>query len=207
MTALLLLVSLVQLAFGDGPVVSSDWKEVSYKGRTRYVVQRDSSGTRLQARAEDQNSALFHRLQSDVRSAQLSWRWRVLRHPAGANTGVRSGDDRAAAVFVLIRRSWLPWRTRGLLYQWAEGTTPGGWSSSPYARDIRVITLEDAPAGEAWRRETRDLRADLLAAFGELPVRIEAIGVLCDADNTGDLSIAEFESIELSWPTQERLSR
>lgn len=170
----------------------SPWREVSYKGHTAYRVERDSIGLCLHAEANGTNSALFYPVPEGAEISSLTWRWRVLRHPAGADPSKRRLDDRAAAVFVLIHRSILPWRTQGLLYQWAPAGIAGRWTSSPYAAGIRVITLERAPAGEVWREERRDLRADLVAAFGAAPERIEAIGVLCDADNTGGSATAEF---------------
>jgi hypothetical protein len=161
---------------------------------------RDSAGvTSLHADANAANSALFHRLDQDVRGVTLRWRWRVERHPLGANTQVRSGDDRPIAVFVMVRRSLFPWRTRGLIYQWAAGESCGVWRRSPYARDIWVMTLANAAAGPRWREESRELGVDLAQAFGAAPDRVEAIGVLCDADDTKDRSIAEIAEIRLDW--------
>ncbi len=103
-------------------------------------------------------------------------------------------------MFVLVRRSVLPWRTRGLLYQWSAGAETGRWTSSPYAGGVRVLTLRNGPPDEAWVTERRDLAADLAAAFGRLPDRIEAIGVLADADDTGGVAAADFGELTLQWP-------
>jgi hypothetical protein len=183
------------------------WQEVCYKGRTTYRVERDSTGMCLHAEADGTNSALFHSIPDGIVVSELAWRRRVLRHPAGADPTSKRLDDRAAAVFVLIHRSLLPWRTQGLIYQWAPAGESGRWTSSPYAAGIRVITLETAPAGEAWREERRDLQADLVAAFGALPERIEAIGVLCDADNTKGISTAEIGEIRCATHETSRHAR
>jgi hypothetical protein len=182
----------------------SPWREVSYKGHTAYRVERDSIGLCLHAEANGTNSALFYPIPEGAEITSLTWRWRVLRHPAGADPSMRRLDDRAAAVFVLIHRSILPWRTQGLLYQWAPAGEPGRWTSSPYAAGIRVITLERAPAGEVWLEERRDLRADLVAAFGAAPDHLEAIGVICDGDNTGARAAAEFGEILCETSERER---
>lgn len=189
--------TLILLGWNSPLARDSEWKEVSYRGYTHYTVQRDSSGSWMHAEAIGQNSALFYSTKPVPRGAALKWRWRVFRHPAGADTDVRSRDDRAAAVFVLVHRSILPWRTRGLLYQWAPGRDCGRWTQSPYASGIKVITLENAPADSVWRSEQRDLSADLRACFGAVPSSIEAIGILCDADDTGDHAIADFGSLEI----------
>lgn len=176
---------------------SGPWRELSYRGHTAYTIQRDSTATDsatscLHAEARGTYSALVHVVPKGAGLTELSWRWRVLCHPDGADPSSRKRDDRAAGVFVLVHRSVLPWRTRGILYQWSPAGAPGVWTSSPYASEIKVLTLQTAPAGPAWRTEQRDIRADLLAAFGVVPSSIEAIGVVCDADNTGGTAISEF---------------
>lgn len=193
------LAATITLGYGAGPSPGAAWRQVAYRGRTRYEVQRDSSGAFVRAEARGTHSALFHPIGRDVRGATLRWRWRAHRHPAGADTRARATDDRTAAVFVMVRRSLLPWRTKGLIYQWAAGDSLGVWRRSPYARDIHVLTLRNEPAGSAWREESRDLAGDLAAAFGEVPERIEAIGVLGDADNTGDAAVADIGELELHW--------
>ena len=180
------------------------WREVCYRGHTAYVAQADSAEMCLHAEARGTNSALFFPIPSNTQLSELRWRWRVLHHPAGANTTLKRFDDRAAAVFVLVHRSILPWRTRGLLYQWANGSECGRWTPSPYAHGIKVITLENAPADRVWRTERRNLREDLRAAFEAVPANIEAIGVLCDADDTGDRAIADFGSLRLLATVERR---
>ena len=197
LAVILALAAVLTLAWGSPGKPAPVWREISYRGHTTFEVRTDSAGRYLHAESRDRHSVLVHPLEAGPLPARLSWRWRALRHPEGADPGVRARDDRAAGVFVLIRRSILPWRTRGLLYQWAPAGVPGRWTSSPYASGIRVLTLETAAAGPAWREEDRDLTADLKAAFGAMPDRVEAIGVLCDSDNTGAGSTADFGEIRV----------
>ena len=161
----------------------------------------------LRAEARDGNSALLTPLPIDPRDAVLRWRWRVLRHPLGADPEVRARDDRAAGVLVIVRRSWIPGRTRALLYQWTPARPAGEWSHSPYSGLVPSLVLRDAPADSTWREETRDLAADLRRAFGVAPERIVAIGVICDADNTGDHAVAEFGAIEVLSGGEARAAR
>ena len=173
------------------------WREVAYRGHTTYVAYEDSAEACVRAEARGTNSALFYRIPTGYQLSGLRWRWRVLRHPAGANTSVKGLDDRAAAVFVLVHRSIFPGRSRGLLYQWANGRDRGHWTRSPYEPGIKVITLENAPADSGWRSEQRDLREDLRVAFGAVPTKVEAVGILCDADDTGGHAIADFGPLEI----------
>ena len=151
--------------------------------------------------------ALLTPLPIDPRDVVLRWRWRVLRHPAGADPEVRSRDDRAAGILVIVRRSRIPGRTRALLYQWSPARPAGEWSHSPDGRRVPTLVLRNAPADSAWREETRDLGADLLQAFGGVPETIAAIGVICDADNTGDRASAEFGPIQVLTGEEARAAR
>lgn len=185
------------LGWAPGGEAPREWREQRYRGRTEYRPVGEGAEATLRAEARDGNSALLTPLPIDPRDVVLRWRWRVHRHPAGADPGIRSRDDRAAGVLVIVRRSWIPGRTRALLYQWTPARPAGEWSHSPYSRRVPSIVLRDAPADSVWREETRDLGADLRRAFGIAPERIVAIGVICDADDTGDHASAEFGAIEV----------
>ncbi len=185
------------LAWGPPGAPREPWREIRYARPTRFEVLAAEGGAVLRAESHGQHSALVRELASDPRGTRIAWRWRVLAHPAGADPERRSRDDRAAGVMVIVKRSVFPWRTRALLYQWTPARPRGEWSRSPYSASVRTLVLEAAPADSAWRDVERDLGADLAYAFGEAPERIEAIGVICDTDDTRGLAIAEFGEIRL----------
>ena len=188
------------LPWGNPGEPRAPWREVRYAGRTSYRIVAAGAEAILSEESRDQNSALLQETRLDPRGVTLRWRWRVLEHPMGADPGVRAQDDRAAAVLVIVRRSLLPWRTSALMYQWTLARPRGEWSRSPYSQQVRTLVLENASADSAWREESRDLAADLELAFGRLPTRIEAIGVICDTDNTGARARAEFGEIRVERP-------
>lgn len=185
------------LGWGADGSAAREWRERRYRGSTEYRVVGEGDAATLRAEARDRNSAMLTALPIDPRGVVLRWRWRVLEHPADADPEVRARDDRAAGVMVIVRRSLLPGRTRALLYQWTPVRPVGEWSHSPYSRQVASVVLRDAPADSVWREETRDLEADLRRAFGSLPERIVALGVICDADNTGGRAAAEFGPIQV----------
>ncbi|MGH7729963.1 MAG: DUF3047 domain-containing protein [Candidatus Eiseniibacteriota bacterium] len=185
------------LAWGGDRPGAPAWREQRYRGHTEYRSVGTGDGATLLASADDANSALLAPLRIDPRGVVLRWRWRVLEHPRDADPEVRARDDRAAGLLVVVRRSWIPGRTRALLYQWTPARPAGQWSHSPYSRRVATVVLRDAPADSSWREEVRDLGADLERAFGVTPERIVAIGVICDADDTGGRASAEFGPIEV----------
>lgn len=172
------------------------WSEQRWKDRTRFTRRIAAGDTTLHALASDANSALLKPVPRDPAGVTLRWRWRVLRHPPGANPDLRGRDDRAAGIMVVVRRGFFPWSWRALLYQWTPAAQAGTWSRSPYSGNVRTLVLRDAAADSIWRDESRDLEADLIRAFGERPGSIEAIGVICDSDNTGGVAEAEFGRID-----------
>jgi hypothetical protein len=198
--ALALSAAAESLSWGAPGAPRAPWREIRYARPTRYEVRADGGESVLRAESHGQHAALVREVRVDPRGARLAWRWRVLAHPSGADPERRPDDDRAAGVIVTLRRSVLPWRTRALLYQWTPARPRGEWSYSPYSRNVRTLVLEDAPADSSWRTEERDLGADLALAFGEPPERIEAVGVLCDTDNTRGHAIAEFGALSLGPP-------
>jgi hypothetical protein len=191
------LTAAIVLAWGPPGDPTEPWREIRYAGRTRYQITSIGQDVVLRADSRDRNSALVQPLDLDPRGFRVRWRWRVLKHPEQADPEVRARDDRAAAVIVIVRKSMLPWRTRALLYQWTPTRTQGEWSASPYSANVRTLVVESAPADTTWRSVERDLVIDLTAAFGVLPASIEAIGVICDTDNTGSDAAAEFGPIVL----------
>lgn len=194
----LLAAALVLLGWGPPGPPGEPWREVRHAGRSRYQVVEGAGGGTLRVRSHDQNSALLRAAEIDPTRMTLRWRWRVLRHPEGADPEIRARDDRAAGVLVIVRRSMLPWRNRALMYQWSPARPMGEWSRSPYSREVRTLVLRSAPADSTWREEERDLGHDLATAFGEAPARIQAIGVICDTDNTGAEAEAEFGPLEIA---------
>ena len=187
----------VLLSWGADGAEAPAWREQRYRGRTEYRRVGEGRGATLLASAVDANSARLAPLRIDPRGVVLRWRWRVLEHPRDADPEVRARDDRAAGLIVVVRRSWIPGRTRALLYQWTPARPVGEWSHSPYSRRVPSLVLRDAPADSVWREEVRDLGPDLARAFGATPEVIAAIGVICDADDTGSRAASEFGPIEV----------
>jgi hypothetical protein len=194
--ALLTLV-LPMLLSWDPPGDTPAWREKQYSGRSEYRLVGHGDDAVLHAVANGRNSAWLTDLHTAPDSLRLHWRWRVLQHPFGANPDVRSRDDRAAGVLVIVRKSIFPWRVRALLYHWVPYVDLETWSTSPYSGNVKTLVVENAAADSVWRVVDRDLAADLKAAFGEVPKRIEAIGVICDADDTRERAEAEFGPIRL----------
>ena len=186
---------------GFAPGWRERWEEKRFFTKpTVYEVTTENGRSVLHASSRGSHGGLVRRLTVETpTSARVRWQWRIER-PLETNTRerTRGGDDFAAHVMVIFEDSVLPFRTRALNYVWAAHEPVGSIYPSPYSRNVGMCVLRSgrASAGQ-WVSETRDLVADYLAYFGEMPHRISGVAVLVDTDNTGLEADAWFAALAL----------
>ena len=196
----------------DGPPSgewSAPWRLADIpklKPSVRTLVEQDGQPV-LRIQADAAAGGLLHPLDLDGAQAwQLSWQWRTERQLEQARFATREGDDYAARVYVLLdypldsltfvtrqklrlARTFfdpeLPAAT--LSYVWDNRQAPGSHARSAYTETVEMVVLRgpEAPLGQ-WLQESRDLRADAIAAFGRAPRRILGVVFAADSDNTGE---------------------
>ncbi len=210
---------------GPGAAPAPPWREVLLPKqtlpKTRFEIV-DLDGRRaLRVESPGSYGNLVHELTEPVAATpQLSWQWRLDQAIAGAALQTKAGDDAAVKVCVmfdlaigqvpfierqqlrlarLLSGEDLPAAT--LCYVWDPSLPPGSVLSNAYTRRMRWFVLQGrgSTLGE-WRSERRDLRADVLHAFGdearELP-RIKAVLVGADADNSSGHGLAHLAALTL----------
>jgi hypothetical protein len=187
------------------------------KPSTRTLVERDGQRV-LRIQADAAAGGLLHPLDlPGDRPWQLSWQWRSERKLEQARFATRAGDDYAARVYVLLDYplASLPFLARQKLrlartfydpelptatlsYVWDNRAAPGSQARSAYSEtvEMRVLRGPQAPLGQ-WLEESRDLRADAIAAFGSAPRRILGVVFAADSDNTGERVESYFAEPQL----------
>jgi len=187
------------------------------KPSERSLVEQDGK-TALQIKADAAAGGLLHPLDlPGDQPWQLSWQWRTERKLEQARFATREGDDYAARVYVLLdypldslsfvtrqklrlARTFfdpdLPAAT--LSYVWDNRAAPGTQARSAYTETVEMQVLRgpEAPLGQ-WLEESRDLRADAIAAFGSAPRRILGVVFAADSDNTGESAESYFAAPQL----------
>ena len=135
-----------------------------------------------------------------VSSARLSWSFRVRATPPDADI-TRSGTDdsplRVLVVFDMPRRPFA--RPRTLFYSLGSRTLEGHSQSSRQSRDLHVIGVPCSHDGTPWHAADVDPIADYQRIWGAGRVRVAAIGVMQDTDQTGGAAIADLR--HLTWST------
>ncbi len=198
---------------GPGAAPAPPWREVLLPKqtlpRTGFAIVELAGQRVLRIESPGSYGNLVHELALPAGAAPvLSWRWRLDRPIEGAALQRKGGDDAALKLCVLMDASLdtMPFVERQqlrlarllsgealpsatLCYVWDRSLPAGSMLPNAYTRRVRWLVLQgrDSPLG-AWREERRELRTDVLHAFGdelaELP-RVTAVLVGADADNSG----------------------
>lgn len=193
---------LEQYAIGDFSSGSTTgWNPVTFKGTTQYQIVRDGPLQVLRATSTDSASGLVHKQRIDLtHTPYLSWRWKIAKKIENAHETVRSGDDYAARIYVVMDGGLLFWKTRALNYVWAYGSATGTIWPNPFAGNnamMLALRSRDDPVG-TWQTEKRNVRADLRQVFGRDIRYIDAVALMTDTDNTGAAVTAYYGDIVFS---------
>jgi hypothetical protein len=96
------------------------WKEKTFSGNTIYKIVSLQDRVVLMAESQRSASGLFKRTNIDIsKYPYLNWSWRIENRLNTGNEKIKSGDDYAARVYVVIEGGLLPWRTKAVNYVWA----------------------------------------------------------------------------------------
>jgi hypothetical protein len=202
-----------------GAVLPDFWQPyiiLPSKPRTGYALVQTASGVALEARADRSASGKVRRIRIDPQQhPQLQWRWRVGNLIPGADKRVASGDDSPARLFVsfhgdekkldfeqraqmrlarALSGQSLPYAT--LMYVWSNELPVGTVLENPRTDRVRAIVVGSGAEGVGqWRDYRRNVLEDYRMAFGEEPWDIVAVGVMTDADNTGQKARCQYGDI------------
>lgn len=169
-----------------------------FKGRTAYRVIREETGSVLQAKSHDAASVLILEQEIDLQKFPfLSWRWKVKNILAKGDARRKEGDDYAARIYVVFPHGFFP-KTRTINYIWANRLPPGSIVPNPFTANAMMVAVESgAENAGAWMIESRNVRADYRAIFGEEPPLAGAVAIMTDTDNTGGSAVAWYDDIRL----------
>ncbi|MDZ4252211.1 MAG: DUF3047 domain-containing protein [Sulfuritalea sp.] len=147
-----------------------------------------------------------------ARTPILCWHWRIDAPLQSADMTQKSGDDYAARVYLSfeVTPERLEFGTRlglalargihgeqvpdaAINYIWDNRHAVGTWQPNAYTDRARMLVLRSGGASAGrWVAERRDVSADFQAAFGHPPLRLTALAIASDTDNTGEEARAGF---------------
>jgi hypothetical protein len=186
-----------------------EWKHVplaSFKNNTEYTLVVEDGVVVVKAVAHNAASVLAARADFDPHQfPMLSWRWKVAKGIAAANTAEQSKEDApvrlmiafagdtsklslkdrlAASAAQTISGQALPYAE--LMYVWGSKVAPDSITVSSRSARVRMLAVaaDDQGIGR-WHSYTRNLVEDFKRAFGEEPGNVTSIQLMTDTDNTG----------------------
>lgn len=178
-----------------------DWQTQSFKGLTQYRLVEEDGRKVVKADSSASASGLFKKQRIDLtKTPFLNWRWRIENGLGKLNEQVKSGDDYAARVYVVIDGGLAFWRKKALNYVWASSSPKGKiWPNAFAGKYVMMIALrsyEDSTA--VWYEEKRNILEDLRKQFGEDIHSIDAVAIMTDTDNAGGRATAYYGDIFFS---------
>jgi len=186
-------------AFSTGSL--EQWESKQFKNQTLYqLVELDGSRI-LKADSNDSASGLFKTQRIDLQKTPvLNWRWRIENRLNTSNEQVKSGDDYAARVYVVISGGLAFWQTKAINYVWANASAKGAvWPNAYAGKSAVMIAMRSAadPTG-TWFSEKRDVLADLKQHFGEDVRYIDAVAIMTDTDDSKGKATSYYGDIYFS---------
>jgi hypothetical protein len=181
--------------YGTNPFPTK-WRARSDEARKIYRIGAENDNRFLRAHAD--KVALHIGLEHEFepkRQQRLSWRWRVVAFPQGADERRADKHDAAAQVYVVFDSRYVP---RVIKYVWSGSLPIGARFINPLYSRGRVIILRNGPSESGtWHQEEVNFYDDYRKLFGEEPGNVLGIGVLTSSDATKSLAGADYDDFIL----------
>ena len=206
-----------------GEALPMEWQRLalSKKKETDYTLVEDSGKVVIRALSDNAASGLIKRVDIDPDTYQyLTWHWKVSNILQNGDVMSKRGDDFPARIYITFdynpknlrfgeRLKYRALRAlgyrdiplRAINYVWSNKAPQGTMVRNAYTDWVSMIAVKSGEEQiNTWHVETRNLYEDYIAAFGEIPGRINGIALMTDTDNTGEQVMAYFGDITLQKP-------
>jgi len=185
-------------AVPDGPLdLSRDWRlnprAPSKTFRWPPAVVVDGAQRALRLKTDRETMSIWRLVQADLRrTPRLTWEWKAVALPEGADVRKSGRNDQAARVTVLFEG----WKL--ISYVW-DTQAPVGTELRPdqfgmVDRVLVVVRSGSAGLGQ-WQHEARDVWADYRRLFAEDPPAVKLVSVESHSDDVESRSEALFGRI------------
>jgi hypothetical protein len=111
----------------------------------------------------------------------LTWKWKVMKLPAGGDFRKPDVDDQAAQLFIAFSR------TRAIVYIWDTTAPPGtrGDAAAPFFMSIKAVVVRSGePELGKWITESRNVYEDYKKLFNEEPGDVSGVRIQINSQHT-----------------------
>ncbi|OOV86869.1 DUF3047 domain-containing protein [Oceanospirillum linum] len=176
------------------------WQAKEFEGHTAYQLKQVSENNVVQALSQGTASGLFYETEIDLnKTPYLSWRWKVTQLPELGDEKIKSGDDFAARVYIVVNDGWTFLSTKAISYVWSAKSPEGDEWANPFTgSSAMMVSVRQQEAGEDWYTEKRNLKADLKRLFGKDIETVKAVAIMTDTDNSQSSAEAWYGDLVFS---------
>ena len=172
------------------------------RGRPAYdfTVMEDEGRRVLGLRSAGDHSTIAHAVHVDLAATPfLTWQWKVVSLPRGADLRTRATSDATGHLFVVWPRFPALLRSRLVGYVWDPALPVGTTVKSTKTGTVTFVVARSGESGLGrWIEERHDVVADHRRIFGEAPEAPGAIALSIDTNDTRSSAEARFGRIAFS---------
>jgi hypothetical protein len=178
------------------------WAEKVFSGKTSYIIATLRNKMVLKAESSSSASCLIKTTTVDTRDyPYLNWSWRIENRFVSTDKDLKSSDDYAARIFVVIDGGLLLWKAKAVNYVWAAGQAGENeiWPSPFAGKNSMMVALRTSKDNlSTWYDEKRNVYEDVKTLFGSGHYFIHSIAIMTDTDNGNGEATAYYGDIFFS---------
>ncbi len=177
------------------------WKNKAFANTTSYQLTKVDDKTVLLAKSRNSASAIVRKIRVDLKKyPYLNWSWKIQNRLSTKDEKVKSGDDYAARIYVVVDGGFLPWKTKAVNYVWANQATKGStWPNAFAGKNVIMLAIRNKnDKTETWYQEKRNVYDDLKQLFGNEIQFIDAVALMTDTDNSHGQASSYYGDIYFS---------
>ena len=179
----------------------SGWNSKVFSEKTSYKLVKANKKTVLSATSRNSASAIARKIRVDLKKyPYLNWSWKIKNQLNTKNEKIKSGDDYAARIYVVVNGGFLPWKTKAVNYVWANQAAKGStWPNAFAGKNVVMLALRNkADKTDKWYSEKRNVYDDLQKLFGNDIQFIDAVALMTDTDNSHGRANSYYGNIYFS---------
>jgi len=164
-----------------------------------FTVVDAGGGLALHMRSAAEHSTIVREVRADLDATPiLSWRWRMISLPQGADLRKRETSDASGHIVAVWPRFPAFARSRLISYVWDPALPVGTVVPSRKTAMVTFIVVRQGAQGLGqWIDERRNVADDYQKLYGESPPPLPVIALSIDTNDTRSTAEAVFGRIEL----------
>jgi len=202
-------------------ITPKNWQPLTFnsiENKTAYFLDRDNNKVIFKAVSNASASGYIKKLSIEPKDYPiLQWQWKIDKLLEKADINSKEGDDYPARIYITFEydkerlSGWESFKVdlykslhgedpplAVLNYVWDNKQPIGYSTANAYTNRVQMIVSQtgNTHVGK-WVTQQVNIYEDYKRVFGEAPMKITAIAIMTDTDNTGESATAYYGDIQL----------